>query len=161
MRAKAARGFCGLVLEAPDGGLAPGDAKPLAPASDIGRVSRAMGAPARRRMIVPGPARGHIDLETDFSAQALAGGDTPCCRCFCHLRFPSPPSLRGAKRRSNPFGRTRWIASRSLSSGTRPRDPLARNDGLGYRWVSIAVIPGFRFAASGLRFIDALPAMML
>src|SRR6266852_1093249 len=48
MRAKAARGFCGLVLIARDGSLAPGDAKPLAPASDIGRVRRAMRAPARR-----------------------------------------------------------------------------------------------------------------
>src|SRR5713226_5913870 len=48
MRAEAARGFCGLVLIARDGSLAPGDAKPLAPASDIGRVRRAMRAPARR-----------------------------------------------------------------------------------------------------------------
>src|SRR5713101_692202 len=55
MRAKAARAFCGFVLEAPDGGLALGDAKPLAPASDIGRVRRAMRAPARSRMIMPGP----------------------------------------------------------------------------------------------------------
>jgi hypothetical protein len=36
------------------------------------------------------------------------------------------------KRRSNPFFlcAARWIASRSLSSGARSRDPLARNDGL-------------------------------
>src|SRR6266516_4810332 len=38
-----------------------------------------------------------------------------------------PPSLRGAKRRSNPALRL-WIASRSLSSGAHSRDPLARND---------------------------------
>src|SRR3984957_1187372 len=40
------------------------------------------------------------------------------------------PSLRGAKRRSNPFFlyAARWIASRSLSSGAHSRDPLARND---------------------------------
>src|SRR5881227_3852454 len=106
MRAEAADGLRSLVLEARDGSLALDEAKTLAPASDIGRVRRAMRAPARGRMIMPGPACGHIDLETDFSAQALTGGDTPCCRCFCHLRFPSPPSLRGAKRRSNPFGRT-------------------------------------------------------
>jgi hypothetical protein len=33
-------------------------------------------------------------------------------------------------RRSNPFFRfvARWIASRSLSSGARSRDPVARND---------------------------------
>src|SRR5258707_13894523 len=103
MRAKAAHGFCGLVLEARDGGLAPGDAQTLAPASDIGGVGRAMGAPARRRMIMPGPARGHIDLERDFSAQAFIGGGTPCWGCFCHLRFPCPSSFRGAKRRSNLF----------------------------------------------------------
>src|SRR6476661_6601374 len=64
--AEAARGFRGFVLEARDGGLAPGDAQALAPASDIGRVGRAMGTPARGRMIVPGPARGHINLEGDF-----------------------------------------------------------------------------------------------
>jgi hypothetical protein len=42
----------------------------------------------------------------------------------------STPSLRGAKRRSNPFFLyvARWIASRSLSSGAHSRDPLARND---------------------------------
>jgi len=41
------------------------------------------------------------------------------------------PSLRGAKRRSNPFFlcAARWIASQSLSSGAHSRDPLARNDG--------------------------------
>jgi hypothetical protein len=41
-------------------------------------------------------------------------------------------SLRGAKRRSNPLflDAAPWIASRSLSSGARSRDPLARNDGL-------------------------------
>jgi hypothetical protein len=40
-------------------------------------------------------------------------------------------SLRGAKRRSNPLSPLLrlWIASRSLSSGARSRDPLARNDG--------------------------------
>src|SRR5216684_2190030 len=112
MRAEAAHGFCSLVLEACDASLALGDAKTLAPASDISRIGRAMRAPARRRMIMPGPARGRVDLETDFSAQALAGGGTPWFRCFCHLRFPSPPSLRGAKRRSNPyFLPAGWIAS--------------------------------------------------
>src|SRR5712672_3080311 len=42
------------------------------------------------------------------------------------------PSLRGAKRRSNPFFlyAARWIASRSLSSGAHSRDPVARNDGV-------------------------------
>jgi nicotinamide-nucleotide amidase len=41
------------------------------------------------------------------------------------------PSLRGAKRRSNPLSPLLWlwIASRSLSSGAHSRDPLARNDG--------------------------------
>src|SRR5229473_8541485 len=48
-------------------------------------------------MIMPRPPRRHVDLEGDLAAQALAGGDSCCCRCFRHLRFPSPPSLRGAK----------------------------------------------------------------
>src|SRR6266403_8286 len=110
MRAEAARGFRGLVLEARDGGLAPGDAKTLAPASDIGRVGRAMRATARRRMIMPGPARGRVDLETDFSAQALTGGCSNCSRFLRHLHFPHLSSLRGATRRSNPdFLVARWI----------------------------------------------------
>src|SRR5258708_39003109 len=112
MLAEAAHGVCGLVHEARDGSLAPGDAQTLAPASDIGGVGRAMGAPARRRMIMPGPARGHIDLERNFSAQALTGGGTPCWGCFRHLHFPHLSSLRGATRRSNPdFLVARWIAS--------------------------------------------------
>jgi hypothetical protein len=42
---------------------------------------------------------------------------------------------KGAKRRSNPFFlyAVLWIASLSLSSGAHSRDPLARNDGGGYR----------------------------
>src|SRR5258708_34335313 len=111
MRAEAARGFRGLVLEARDGGLAPGDAKTLAPASDIGRVGRAMRAPARRRMIMPGPARGRVDLERDFSAQALTGGDSGCCRCFCHLRFPCPSSLRAQATKQSIFRHSGAIRS--------------------------------------------------
>src|SRR5205807_861472 len=75
MLAKAPRGLRRLVLVARDGGTTLGDAEALAPASDIGGIGGAMGAPAARRMIVPGPARRHIDLETDFSAQALTGSD--------------------------------------------------------------------------------------
>src|SRR3954462_685460 len=50
---------------------------------------------------------------------------------FNYLLAQSLLSLRGAKRRSNPFFlfAARWIASRSLSSGAHSRDPLARNDG--------------------------------
>src|SRR5216684_801363 len=49
-------------------------------------------------------------------------------------------SLRGAKRRSNPFFyAARWIASRSLSSGAHSRDPLARNDGS--RWERVTCSP--------------------
>src|ERR1700687_3691218 len=50
-RAQAAHGLCRFVLEAGDLGFAPGDAEALAPASDIGRIRRAMRAPACRRMI--------------------------------------------------------------------------------------------------------------
>src|ERR1700680_2006212 len=46
MRAEAAYGLRGLVLVARDSGLAPGDAETLAPASDIGRIGRAVRAAA-------------------------------------------------------------------------------------------------------------------
>src|SRR6266850_5577333 len=95
-RAKASHGFGAFVLEAGDAGVALGNAKTLAPASDIGGVGGAMRAPAARRMIVPGPARGRVDLEADAAAQALTGGDSNCDGCFWHFRFLSPSSLRGA-----------------------------------------------------------------
>src|SRR5258708_16647519 len=96
MRAEAARGLCRFVFVARNLPLALGDAKTLAPASDISRIRRAMRAPARWRVVVPSPARGRVDLERDPAAQALAGGDAPCCRWFCHFRFPPPPPFRGA-----------------------------------------------------------------
>src|SRR5690349_24438826 len=74
MRTEAAHSFGRLVLVPGEAGLCLGDPKPLAPASDIGRVGRTMRAAARRRMIVPRPARRHVDLEGDPAAQALAGG---------------------------------------------------------------------------------------
>src|ERR1700704_4004001 len=56
-----------------------------------------------------------------------------CRNSNSHDGSGGEPSLRGAKRRSNPFFlyAARWIASRSLSSGARSRDPVARNDGPG------------------------------
>src|ERR1700737_5548235 len=87
-RAKAPHGFRDLVLETRNPRLALGDAKTLAPASEIGRVSRAMRAAAAKRMIVPGPARRRVDLEADTAAQALAGGDSNRFWIFCHLRHP-------------------------------------------------------------------------
>src|ERR1700737_4113264 len=118
-RAKAPHGFRDLVLETRNPRLALGDAKPLAPASDIGRVSRAMRAAAAKRMIVPGPAGWYVDLEADPAAQALTGGNSTRFRFFCHLRLPSPASLRGAKatkqsifRRSGMVRRTRPGISR-------------------------------------------------
>ena len=56
-------------------GTTAGDPEALAPAPDIGRVGRAVGTPARRRMIMPCPARGDIDLEANASAQAFASCD--------------------------------------------------------------------------------------
>src|SRR5580704_3391285 len=85
--AKAARGFRGLVFEARNPRLTLGDAKTLAPAPDIGRVGRAMRAPAGGRMIVPGPARRRVDLEADLATQALTGGDPNSFWCLCHLFF--------------------------------------------------------------------------
>src|SRR4029450_4569908 len=72
--AEASNGLGRPVLIAGEAGLALGDPETLAPASDIGCIGRAMRATARRRMIVPGPARRHVDLEGDLAAQALAGG---------------------------------------------------------------------------------------
>src|SRR3954453_6350609 len=67
-RAETAHRFAGSVLVAHDLALALGDAKTLAPASDIRCVSRAMRPPAFRRMIVPGPARWYVDLKADAAA---------------------------------------------------------------------------------------------
>src|ERR1700686_2341963 len=73
-------------------------------------------------MIVPGPARRHIDLEADFPAQALAGGDPRCRSCFCHLRFPFSSSLRAPAKQSIAQQKV-WIASSlallAMTSGRR------------------------------------------
>src|SRR3954465_6719336 len=53
-RAKTPRGLRRLVLEAANPGHSLGKPKPLAPAPDIGGVSRAMRAPAGAGIIVPG-----------------------------------------------------------------------------------------------------------
>ena len=47
---------------------------------------------------------------------------------------PGKPSLRGATATKQSISpqTALWIASRSLSSGARSRDPLARNDDFGY-----------------------------
>src|SRR5882672_12514082 len=71
-RAEASYGLGCLVLVTREAGLAFGDAEALAPASDIGCIRRTMRAAAGRRMIVPGPACRHVDLEGDLAAQALA-----------------------------------------------------------------------------------------
>src|SRR5436190_17952338 len=39
-------------------------------------------------MIMPSPARGHIDLERDAAAQTLAGRDSDRLCSFRHLRIP-------------------------------------------------------------------------
>src|ERR1700738_2007282 len=85
-RAEMANGLGGLVLVTRDARFALGDPQPLAPASDIGRVRRAMGAAARGGMIMPSPARRRIDLEADLTAQALALGDADGFCCFCQSR---------------------------------------------------------------------------
>jgi hypothetical protein len=63
-------------------------------------------------MIVPGPARGRVDLETDLSAQALTGGDADRFRGFGHARFHH---YRHCKERSDEaiqsFFAVSWIAS--------------------------------------------------
>src|SRR5258707_14352491 len=112
--AKAARGLGRLVLETREAVLALGDAETLAPASDISRVNSAMRAAARRRMIMPGPARRHVNLKGDLAAQALPGGGLAGGYGFgflfggfgfffgkhggCVLMFRQSPSFRGRKR---------------------------------------------------------------
>src|SRR5665647_1239353 len=71
-RTKMARGPGRLVLVARDSRLAFCDAETLAPASDVSGIGRAVGAARGRRMIMPGPARRHVDLERNRAAQALA-----------------------------------------------------------------------------------------
>src|SRR5260370_10653192 len=104
VRAKAAHGLCRFVLVAHDGCLALGDPETLAPASDVGRIRRAMRAPARGRMILPGPAARRVDLEADPAAQALTGGRLAGPNGFLFFPHSCPPlsRLRAAKPPSNP-----------------------------------------------------------
>src|SRR5260370_38675425 len=88
---KAAHGLCHFVLVAHDGCLALGDPETLAPASDVGRIRRAMRAPARGRMIVPGPARRRVDLEADPAAQALTVGRLAGPNGVLFCRHSCPP----------------------------------------------------------------------
>src|SRR5216683_6065604 len=130
LRAEAAHGLCGLVFVARDQGLALGDTKTLAPASDIGRVGRTMRASACRGMIMPRPARRHVDLEGDLAAQALALGHSACCRWFRHVH---PPSVVIARSESDEAIQS-LLRGPGLLRGACHRaalraDPLARNDG--------------------------------
>jgi hypothetical protein len=56
-------------------------------------------------------------------------GDASMFRSLLRVEMENS-SLREAKRRSNPFFRGPWIASRSLSSDAHSRNPVARNDDL-------------------------------
>src|SRR5260370_7934998 len=67
-RTEAAHGFGQFVLEARDRSLAFGDAKALAPASDIRRVSPAIRAPPANRMIVPAPPPRRADPQPHLPA---------------------------------------------------------------------------------------------
>src|SRR6476646_9050849 len=91
----------------------------------IERVDRRIGI-TRRRPPAAGCCFGHLP----FSLVGSSPGHLLAFAQFGSKQPSSTPSLRGAKRRSNPFfpSAARWIASRSLSSGARSRDPLARND---------------------------------
>src|SRR5665213_1618886 len=104
-----------LVLIAPDVALTLGDPKALAPASDIGGVGGAMGAAGGLRMIMPGPARRRIDLETDFCAEALAFGETEGFCGFCHARLPIVSVIASAAKQSR-AAEEDWIASSLRSS---------------------------------------------
>jgi molybdate transport system regulatory protein len=56
-----------------------------------------MRAPARRRMIVPGPACRRIHLEANLAAQPLALGDTGRFCCFYHLHSLQLSKLHAAR----------------------------------------------------------------
>ncbi len=90
--------------------------------------------PAQRRwrtMLVAAMAKqGFVNYSKEWWHFSMpgAGGqayDFPIRRAGRESLHPSIPSLRGAKRRSNPFlSKESWIASRSLSSGGAPRRPV-------------------------------------
>src|SRR5713226_7641937 len=79
------------------------------------------GCGCSRHPAFPTPSMGAKDKCNDSGASR--GEDEVVCETIA-------TSLRGAKRRSNPFFlyAARWIASRSLSSGAHSRDPVDRND---------------------------------
>ena len=66
-----------------------------------------------------------------FSPRAERVGKTRAT-CAARSRSCGCRHCEERERRSNPFSlfAVRWIASRSLSSGARSRDPVARNDGM-------------------------------
>jgi hypothetical protein len=127
-------------------------------ANDGGKKARSPGRARRKplkplRAGMPGDSGVLVYLCAFYYTKRTRG-----CGCSGHPAFPTPSSggreinatsgasrrenkvvcrtlstsLRGAKRRSNPFFlfAATWIASRSLSSGAPSRDPLARNDGI-------------------------------
>src|SRR5664279_2702370 len=83
-------------------------------ARDVDHMRRARALVNQRRAAArTEAARGFCRLVfvAHLAAQALAGGDADWFSWFCHFRFPSPPSLREAKRRSNPSSfMAQWIA---------------------------------------------------
>src|SRR5579859_6262770 len=82
--AERAPGLGRRIVEASDLVLARGDTKTLAPASDIGRIRRAMRAAAGGRMVVPGPARRHVDLKGDIAAETPASRNPCSFSWLCH-----------------------------------------------------------------------------
>ncbi len=107
------------------------------PAFQASRATRATNRAVASAACLEGPrgARypicGRIERPA-FPAPSIFWANGFCkTRAHCAARSRSRiSSLRGAKRRSNPFSPLLWlwIASRSLSSGAHSRDPLARND---------------------------------
>src|SRR5438477_95432 len=115
-----------------------------------------MRAPARRRMIVPGPARRHVDLEAHLAAQALAGGGFSERHRFGFLLFGF--FLFGKHVRSSRF----VIASAAKQSmAPRRKNGLlrcARNDGSGSRLRQL-VVYGVVGIAGDVATIEGLAAI--
>src|SRR4051812_38591721 len=89
------------VLVTTDQVFAGRDAEALAPASDIGRVGRPVGAPSRGGMVVPRPARRHIDLEGDAAAEAAPGSNANS-RGFGHEQALSTCHSGALAKRASP-----------------------------------------------------------
>src|SRR5262249_36177394 len=139
-----------LVLVAGDAVLAFDDAKALAPTADIGRIGGAVREAARRGMVVPGPARGVIDLEAHPAAEAARRDTRAVVVGACADGFGSikenrlRPSLRKQGSRASDRTLQPWIlAFAGITERRRGREQMSNltpqcASGSGLIWILIA-----------------------